>query len=152
MMTLSCVCRLDITTCRYKGLPQEYVMHCYGFLDKWSPLAVLRFSTQTKHDTLPIAFLISKQDIPYWTRGDTCCPRVSTPKIRSLADLSTTCHDAINHLHHSNHCSNHNIDPHHSQLTSRRMGDQLSQGHKPNLTSQRMRDLHDSHNCMAKQY
>jgi hypothetical protein len=66
----------------------------------------------TEQDTPPIAVLISKQVIPYQTRGGTCCPGVSTPKIRSIADLSTTCHVGINHLHHSNHCSNHNIDPH----------------------------------------
>jgi hypothetical protein len=61
--------------------------------------------------TLPIAFLISRQAVPYQTRGDTC-PGGSTPKIRSLADSSTTCHDDINHLHYSSRCSNHIIDPH----------------------------------------
>jgi hypothetical protein len=66
----------------------------------------------TKQDTLPIVFIISRQAIPYRTCGGTCCPGVSTPKIWSLADSSTTCHDSINHLHHSNRCSNHNIDPH----------------------------------------
>jgi hypothetical protein len=105
-----------------------------------------------KHDTQPIAYLISKQVVPYRTRGDTYCPRVSTSKIQSLADSSTTCHDSTNQLHYSNHCSNHIIDPHHGQLTSRWMGDHLSQRHKPNSTSQRMRDLHNSHDCMAKQY
>jgi hypothetical protein len=37
-----------------------------------------------EHDTHPIAYLISKQAIPYQTRGGTCYPGVSTPKIRSL--------------------------------------------------------------------
>jgi hypothetical protein len=89
------------------------------FPDKWSLLAVLRFPTQSgpsctmwfrqftknvtktdnkdrshphssKHDTQPIAYLISKQAVPYRTRGDTCCPGVSTPKIQSLADSSMT--------------------------------------------------------------
>jgi hypothetical protein len=46
----------------------------------------------TEHDTQPIAYLISKQVVLYWTRGGTCCPGVSTPKIRSLADLSVTSH------------------------------------------------------------
>jgi hypothetical protein len=46
----------------------------------------------TKHDTQPIVFLISKQAVPYQTRGSTCCPGVSTPKIRSLADSSMTNH------------------------------------------------------------
>jgi hypothetical protein len=46
----------------------------------------------TEHDTQPITYIISKQVISYWTRGGTCCPGVSTPKIRSLADLSMTDH------------------------------------------------------------
>jgi hypothetical protein len=66
----------------------------------------------TEQDTLPIVLLISRQAVPYRTCGGTCCPGVSTTKIRFLANLSTTCHDSVNHLHHSNHCSNHNIDPH----------------------------------------
>jgi hypothetical protein len=72
------------------------------------------------------AFLISQQAIPYRTRGGTCYPGVSTPKIRSIADSSTTFHDDINHLHHSNHCSNHNIDPHRGHLTSQWMEDHNS--------------------------
>jgi hypothetical protein len=89
----------------------------------------------TEQDTLPIVFQISKQDSPYQTRGGTCCPGVYTPKIRSLADLSTTCHDGINHLHHSNHCSNHIINPH--MITSHLDGwktTMLSQRHKPTVT------------------
>jgi hypothetical protein len=91
------------------------------FPDKRSPLAVLRFPTQsgpfctmwfsqftknvtmtdhkdrshphsTEHDTQPIAWLICKQSVPYQTRGGTCCPGVSAPKIRSLADSSMTNH------------------------------------------------------------
>jgi hypothetical protein len=46
----------------------------------------------TEHDTLPVAYLISKQAIPYRTRGGTCCHGGSTPKIRSLADSSMTNH------------------------------------------------------------
>jgi hypothetical protein len=44
----------------------------------------------TEHDTQPIAYLISKQAVPYWTRGGTCCPGVSTPMTQSLADPSMT--------------------------------------------------------------
>jgi hypothetical protein len=91
------------------------------FPDKRSPLVVLRFPAQsgpsckmwfkqftknitetdhndrshphsTEHDTQPIAYLISKQVIPYCTRGGTCCLGVSTPKIRPLADLSMKNH------------------------------------------------------------
>jgi hypothetical protein len=46
----------------------------------------------SQQDILTRAFLISQQAVPYRTRGGTCCPRVSTPKIRPLADLSTTSH------------------------------------------------------------
>jgi hypothetical protein len=91
------------------------------FPDKRSPLAVLRFPAQnspfctiwfrqftknitktdnkegshphsTKHDTRPTAYLISKQAIPYRTRGGTYCPGVSAPKIQSLVDSSMTSH------------------------------------------------------------
>jgi hypothetical protein len=46
----------------------------------------------TEHDTQPIAYLISKQAIPYRTHGGTCCPGVSTTKIQSLVDSSMTSH------------------------------------------------------------
>jgi hypothetical protein len=46
----------------------------------------------SEHDTQPISYLINKQAVSYRTHGDTCCPRVSTPKIWSLADLSMTNH------------------------------------------------------------
>jgi hypothetical protein len=87
------------------------------FPNKWSPLAVLRFPAQsgpsytmwfrqftktdhkdrshphwTEHDTQPIAYLISKQVVPYRTCGGTSYPGVSTPMIRSLADSSMTSH------------------------------------------------------------
>jgi hypothetical protein len=45
-----------------------------------------------QQDILTRAFLISQQAVPYWTRGGICCPGVSTPKIRSLADSSMTSH------------------------------------------------------------
>jgi hypothetical protein len=46
----------------------------------------------TKHDTQPIAYLISKQVILYQTCGGTCCPGVSTPMIWSLPDSNMTNH------------------------------------------------------------
>jgi hypothetical protein len=93
-------------------------------------------SHSTEQDTQHIVFLISKQSVPYRTRGGTCCPGVSTPKIRSLADSSTTCHDGINHLHHSNHCSNHNIDPHTINSDHDKWKTiTLTQRHKPYSTS-----------------
>jgi hypothetical protein len=104
-----------------------------------------------EQDTLPIVFLISKQALQYWARGGTCCPGVSTTKILSLENSSTTCHYGINHLHHSDHCLNHNIDPHmvNSHLDGWKTTS-LSQRHKPNSTSQRMEDLYDTQDCMAK--
>jgi hypothetical protein len=97
----------------------------------------------TEHDTHPIAYLISKQVVPYQTRDGTCYPRESTSKIRSLADSSrqTTSPDEIQPSPPFQPCSNHSIDPHHGQITSRRMGDHHSQRHKPNSTSQRMERL-----------
>jgi hypothetical protein len=56
-----------------------------------------RVTTSNSHSseqgTLPIEPLISRQVVPYRTRGATYCPRVSTPKTRSLADSSM-----INHI------------------------------------------------------
>jgi hypothetical protein len=105
----------------------------------------------TEQDTLPIIFLISKQIIPYQTCGGTYCPGVSIPKIWFLANLSTTCHDGINNLHHSNHCANHSIDPHmvNSHLDGWKTTT-LSQRQKPNSTSQRMEDSYDTQDYMAK--
>jgi hypothetical protein len=86
------------------------------FPDKRPLLPVLRFPAQsgpfftmwfkrftknaTKKGAIPTqpsmtqqtTYLISKQAVPYRTRGGTCCPRGSTPKIWSLADLSMTNH------------------------------------------------------------
>jgi hypothetical protein len=97
----------------------------------------------TEHDTWPIAHLISKQSVPYRTCGGTCCPGVSTPKIRSLADSSMVGHITLRNPTISTFqpCSNHNIDSHHGQITSWRMCDHRSQRHKPNSTSQRMERL-----------
>jgi hypothetical protein len=49
-------------------------------------------SRSSEQGTLPTASLTSKQVIPYWTRGGTYCPRVSTPMTRSLADSSMRNH------------------------------------------------------------
>jgi hypothetical protein len=49
-------------------------------------------SHSSEQGTLPTSSLISKQVILFWTRGDTYCPGVSTPKIWSLADSSMTNH------------------------------------------------------------
>jgi hypothetical protein len=46
----------------------------------------------TEHNTQLIAYLISKQVIPYRTGGGTCYPGVSIAKIQSLAYSSMTNH------------------------------------------------------------
>jgi hypothetical protein len=102
----------EITTCCYKGLLYELAILCYGY--PWprvparsakvssylKPLLYLVdqitsyiFPHTTMQDSQPTASLISKQVVPYRTRGGTCCPGVSTPKIWSLADLSMTNHN-----------------------------------------------------------
>jgi hypothetical protein len=126
--TLPLVYGSEITTCRYKGLLRSMSCFATDFPSKAS-LVVLRIPHQRpllhqvvqanhkvchindikndahlhsiKQNTQPIPFLISKEVIPYRTNSGTCCPGVSTLKIRSIADSSTTWHDDINHLHHS---------------------------------------------------
>jgi hypothetical protein len=171
----------EITTRRYKGLLQEYVKLCYGFPHKVAPLVVLRFPTQsgpfgtmlfrqftknvtktgrtdrshphsTEHDTQPIAYIISKQTVPYRTHGGTYCPRGSTPKIRSLANSSMTSHVTWRNPTVSTIPTllEHSIDPHYGHITSRQMGNHLSQRHKPNSTSERMERLVQHSWLMAK--
>jgi hypothetical protein len=104
--TLPLVYDPEITTYRYKVLLQEYVMLCYNFPNKGPACSAMVSPTkgplapcgpQAKYSVIPyspeqdiqhIVFLISKQVIPYRTRGGTYCPGVSTPKIWSLVDLS----------------------------------------------------------------
>jgi hypothetical protein len=130
-------------------IPKQTVPSCSAMVSRTNVPSCTMWFTQitkyganphsTKQDTLPIVFLISRQAVPYWTCGGTCCPGVSTPKIRSLVDSSITCHDCIDHLHHSNHCSNHSINPH--TVNSHLDGWEstiLSQRHKSNSTSQCM--------------
>jgi hypothetical protein len=51
------------------------------------------FPHSLEQDSQPPTPLISKQVIPYWTRGGTCCPGVSTSKTQFLADSSMTTHN-----------------------------------------------------------
>jgi hypothetical protein len=69
-------------------------------------IAMLRFSKVVRGTTAPLApcglermtmqlstpTLISNQVVPYRTRDGTYCPRVSTPKIQFLTNLSKTNH------------------------------------------------------------
>jgi hypothetical protein len=86
-------------------------MLCYGFPWPWVPTSNAKVSSYlepllhlmdqitfcvfphtTEQDSLPTASLISRQVVSYRTRGNTCCPGVSTPKTWSLVDLSMTSH------------------------------------------------------------
>jgi hypothetical protein len=103
---------VEITICHYKGLLQELIMRCYGFpmtrvpaysaknsswlkslLHLVDQITFCVFPHTTEQDSQHIASLISKQVALYQICGDTCYPGVSTPKIRSLADLSMTNHN-----------------------------------------------------------
>jgi hypothetical protein len=61
-----------------------------------APCEPMRVTTPISHsseqDTLLTGSLINMQDVPYRTRGDTCCPGVFTPKTRSLAYSNMTNH------------------------------------------------------------
>jgi hypothetical protein len=144
-------------------------LQCRGFLQKVAPFAPCgssssqrmsqRWVTQTghphstEHDTQPIAYLISKQAIPYQTRGGTCCPGGSTPNIRSLADSSMTSHvtwQNPNHLHHSNLAQTTS-----SILTmvNSHLDGWETISHKDTSQTQHhkgWKDMYDSHDCMAK--
>jgi hypothetical protein len=81
-------------------------MSCFATVSPQAPLAVLRFPPHaplapsgpqvknhviphsSEQDTLPIVLLISMQVFSNRTRGSTCCPGVSTPKIHSLSNSS----------------------------------------------------------------
>jgi hypothetical protein len=141
-------------------------LQCWGFPYKVAPFCTMWFRQFTKtghtdrshphsteHDTQPIAYLISKQVIPYRTRGGTCYPRGSTPKIRSLGDSSMTSHITWrnpNRLHHSNLAQttasiltrfNSHLD---GWETISHKDTSQTQYHKG------WKDLYDSHDCMAK--
>jgi hypothetical protein len=102
----------EITTCYYKGYYESYAKLCQGRTQyhsiakvSWgshgttTPLApyepgrgTMPTSHSSEQGTHPIASLIIKQAISYQTRGGTCCPGVSTPMTRSLADSTMTNH------------------------------------------------------------
>jgi hypothetical protein len=86
-------------------------MLCYGFPWPWVPASSANVSSwlepllhlvdqitscifpdTAEQDSQPTTSLISKEVVPYRIRGGTYYPGVSTPKTRSLADLSMTNH------------------------------------------------------------
>jgi hypothetical protein len=93
----------EITTCHYKGLiwflltsgpvcsakVSSYIEPLLHLVDH---IMFYVFPHTTEQDSQLTSILISKQAIAYQTLGGTCCPRVPTPKISILADLSMTNH------------------------------------------------------------
>jgi hypothetical protein len=82
--------RGTIAMLRFPGVVQ-------GTTTPLAPCEPRRVTTPIFHSseqgTLHIASLIGKQVVPYQTHGGTYCPMVSTPKTRSLIDLSMTNHE-----------------------------------------------------------
>jgi hypothetical protein len=151
-------------------------MLCYDFLGgTMTLLAVLRFPKvdtwyhdlsftmwawaksqanphSSKQDTQPIVLLISKQTTPYRTGGGTCCPgchllrfgpyQIGAPlamTVLTISTIPTIAQTTTSILTRPNHISTDGIPNSHKR-------------HKPNSTSQRIDDLHDTHDCKAKQY
>jgi hypothetical protein len=112
-------------------------------------------SYSSEQVTLLTASLISKQAVPFRTRGSTYCPGVSTPMTRSLADSSMTNHitwriPTISSI------------PNLAQTTASNLTmvksyfDRWETKHSHKDTSQtqyhiRWKDLYDTHDCRAKQ-
>jgi hypothetical protein len=137
------------------GFPVTRVPACSAKVSSWlEPLLHLVdqitfcvFPHTTEQDLKPTASLISKQTVSYRTRGGTCYPRVSTPKTRSLADLSMTIH---------NTWQNPTIStiPTHTQTTTSNLTtvtshhdgwktNTLNTQHKPKLNIIKMEDLYE---------
>jgi hypothetical protein len=156
----------EITTCHYKGLLQELVVLCYSFLvtrvpaysakvSSWlKPLLHLVdqitfcvFPHTTEQDSQPTTSLISKQVVPYQTRGGICCPDVSTTKTRSLADSSMTNHNtwwnpivSTIPTHAQTTASNlTTVTSHHNGWKTNTLNTQ----HKPKLNIIKMEDLYE---------
>jgi hypothetical protein len=118
----------------------------------------------TEHDTQPIAYLISKQAIPYQTCGGTYCPGVSTPKIQSLADLSKTDHitewnltvstipTSLKPQHRSSPQSSHISMDGRSSLTKTQAKLNITKNGKTctTLMTKERKDLYNTHDCMTK--
>jgi hypothetical protein len=87
MPGLAKVVRNTIAILRFSGVERGTTAPLAPCEPRWVTTPISHSSEQR---TLCTTSLISKQAVPYQTRGGTCYPRVSTPKTRSLADLSIT--------------------------------------------------------------
>jgi hypothetical protein len=112
-------------------------------------------SHSSEQGTLPTASLISKQVIPYWTHGGTCCPGVSTPMTRSLADSSMTNHITwriltVSTIPNLTQTTTSNL----TMVKSHLDGWETKHSHKDTSQTQhhiRWKDLYDTHDYRAKQ-
>jgi hypothetical protein len=126
------------------GFPVTQVPACSVKVSSWlEPLLHLVdqitscvFPHTSEQYSQPTASLISQQVISYRTCGGTCCPRVSTPNTRSLADSSMTTHNTWQNPTIStipNIAQTTALNPHDGHLTSRWMEDQHSTQAKLNI-------------------
>jgi hypothetical protein len=87
MQGLAKVVHSTIAMLGFPGVVRGTTTHLAPFEPRW---VTTQISHSSEQDTLPTTYLISKQAVSYQTCGSTCCPGVSTPKTRSLADSSMT--------------------------------------------------------------
>jgi hypothetical protein len=113
------------------------------------------FPHTIEQDSQPTASLISKQAIPYQTRGITYCSGVSTPKTQSLADSSIMNHNTwriptiSTILTHAQTTASNltTVTSHHDEWKTNTLNTQ----HKPKLNIIEMEYLYEDSDCMAKQ-
>jgi hypothetical protein len=131
-------------------------MLCYGFPWPWVPTCNAKvssylepllqlvdqitfyiFSHTTEQDLQPTTALISKQAIPYQTRGGTCCPGVSTDGFQSSPPFQPMLKPQHQTLPRSTHIS----------MDARPILSTITQA---KLNIKQLEDLYNTHDCMAK--
>jgi hypothetical protein len=135
----------------YSAKVSSWLKPCLHLVDQ---ITFYVFPHTTEQDSQPTTSIISKQVVPYRTHGGTCCPGVSTPKTRSLADLSMTNHNTwriptiSTILTHAQTTSSSltQVTSHHDRWKTNTLNSQ----HKPMLNIIKMEDFYDSQDFMAK--
>jgi hypothetical protein len=144
MPGLAKVVHSTIAILRFPGVVRGTTAPLAPCEPRWVTTSISHSSEQ---GTLPTTTLISKQVVPYRTRGGTYYLGVSTPKTRSLADSSMTNHK----LRRSQPSPpfqtllkpQHRTSPWPPHITMDGRQNTLSTQHKRNSTSQRWKDLYD---------
>jgi hypothetical protein len=126
-----------------------------SFLHLVDQITFCIFPHNAKQDSPPTTSLISKQVVPYQRHGGTCSHGVSTPKIWSLADSNMTDHitgriPTISTIRAYAQTTASNL----TTVNSHHDGWKINTVNKPQakLNIIKMKDLHDTHICRAKQY